>query len=94
MIASAWLAAEGFSESLAEELRRSGRRISAWHGLLALSPDPPGEAAWALDVWTAPREIPAASVKAAADALRAIQRNWSLHAALHHRRCALIAERR
>ena len=93
MIASAWLAAEGYEESLAEELRRSGRRISAWHGLLALSPDPPGTAAWALDVWTAPREIPAPSVKAAADALRGLQRNWSLYAAGHHRRSALIAER-
>ncbi len=92
-IASAWLAAEGFEAELAEELRRAGRRVSAWHGRLALSPDPPGHAAWALDVWTAPREVEVASVKAGADALRAIQRNWSLYAAAHHRRSALIAER-
>ncbi|NKC32762.1 SAM-dependent methyltransferase [Falsiroseomonas selenitidurans] len=93
MIASAYLAAEGFTAELAEELTRAGRRITAWHGLLALSPDTPFPAAWALDVWTAPREIPVASVKQAADALRAIQRNWSGHAAAHHRRSALIAER-
>ena len=33
------------------------------------------------------------SVKAGADALRAVQRNWSLYAAAHHRRAALIAAR-
>jgi 23S rRNA (cytidine2498-2'-O)-methyltransferase len=39
MIQSAYLAAEGFEAELAEELRLSRRRISAWHGRLALSPD-------------------------------------------------------
>jgi 23S rRNA (cytidine2498-2'-O)-methyltransferase len=93
MIASAYLGGDGFEAELAEELRRAGARIAAWHGRLALSPDPPIHAAWALDVWTAPREIAAPSVKAAADALRAIQRNWSAYLAAHHRRGALIAER-
>lgn len=92
-VAAAYLAAEGFEAELAEELRRAGRRVSAWHGRLALSPDPPGAAAWALDVWTAPQEVEVASVKGAADALRAIQRNWAGYAAAHHRRSALIAER-
>jgi 23S rRNA (cytidine2498-2'-O)-methyltransferase len=93
MIASAYLAAEEFSEPLAEELVLSGRRVSAWHGRLALSPDPPAPSAWALEVWTAPQEIDVASVKSAADALRGIQRNWALYGAAHHRRCALIEER-
>jgi 23S rRNA (cytidine2498-2'-O)-methyltransferase len=93
MIASAYLAAEGFEAELAEEFTRSRRRIAAWHGRLALSPDPPGPAAWALECWTAPREIEAASVRQAADALRAIQRNWAGYAAGHHRRSALITER-
>ncbi|NKE44526.1 hypothetical protein HB662_07040 [Roseomonas frigidaquae] len=93
MIASAYLAAEGFEHDLAEELSRAGRRVSAWHGRLALSPDPPVQAAWALEVWTAPQEIPVASVKQAADALRAIQRNWAGYAAAHHRRSALITEK-
>jgi len=93
MIASAYLAAEGFEADLAEELRRAGRRVSTWHGRLALSPDPAGPAAWALDTWTEPREIAAPSVKAAADALRALQRNWSAYLSAHHRRGALIAER-
>jgi 23S rRNA (cytidine2498-2'-O)-methyltransferase len=93
MIGSAYLAAEGFERDLAEELRRAGIRVTAWHGRLALSPDPPRPAAWALDVWTQPREIVAPSVKAAADALRAIQRNWAGYTAAHHRRSTLIAER-
>lgn len=93
MIGSAYLAAEGFENSLAEELSRRGVTISEWHGRLALSPDPPVHAAWALDVWTAPREIEVASVKAAADALRGIQRNWSAYGGGLHRRMALIQER-
>lgn len=93
MIRAAYLAAEGFEAELAEELRRAGAGIAAWHGRLALSPDPPMPAAWALEGWTAPIELPAPSVKAAADALRGIQRNWALYAAQHHRRAALIEAR-
>jgi 23S rRNA (cytidine2498-2'-O)-methyltransferase len=44
-----------------------------------------------LDVWTSPVELPAPSVKAAADALRQIQRNWARYAAAYYRRSALIA---
>lgn len=93
MIRSAYLAAEGFERDLEEDLRRAGARIAAWHGRLALSPDPPSAAPWALDIWTDPREIAVPSVKAGADALRAIQRNWSHYPLLHHRRSALLAER-
>jgi 23S rRNA (cytidine2498-2'-O)-methyltransferase len=93
MIRAAYLAAEGFETPLAEELARLGVAVQAWHGRLALSPDPPVHAAWALDVWTAPVEHAAPSVKAAADVLRGIQRNWSAYAAAHHRRMALIGER-
>jgi 23S rRNA (cytidine2498-2'-O)-methyltransferase len=90
---AAYLAAEGFEAELAEELRLAGASIAAWHGRLALSPEPPRKSAWALEAWTAPEEVPAPSVKAAADALRAIQRNWALYAHGQHRRAALIAER-
>ena len=93
MIRSAYLAPEGFEPTLGEELARAGVTVGAWHGRLALSPDPPHPAAWALDVWTAPAEHPAPSVKAAADAMRATQRNWAGYAAGNHRRSALIAER-
>ncbi len=92
-VSSAYLAAPGFEAPLAGELDRAGVTVSAWHGRLALSPDPPAPAAWALDVWTDPRDIPAPSVGAAADALRAIQRNWSALPVLHHRRSALIEAR-
>lgn len=90
MIRSAYLAAEGFEPEVEEELRRAGVAVAQWHGRLALSEAPPVPCAWALDVWTDPREIAAPSIKAAAGALRAIQRNWSLEAAGHHRRAALI----
>jgi 23S rRNA (cytidine2498-2'-O)-methyltransferase len=91
MIRSAYLAHEGFQAEVAEELRRKGVAIARWHGPLALSEQPPVASAWALDVWTDPREIAVPSIKAAAAALRAIQRNWSLEPVLHHRRAALIA---
>lgn len=93
MTGSAYLAADGFEAPLTEELARRGITVSAWHGRLALSPDPPVHAAWALDIWTDPREIAVASVKTAADALRAIQRNWAAYGVAHHRRMALITDR-
>jgi 23S rRNA (cytidine2498-2'-O)-methyltransferase len=93
MIQSAYLAPRDFEAPLTEELARRGVAISEWHGQLALSPDPPVHAAWALDIWTGPREIEVPTVKAAADALRAMQRNWGAYGAAHHRRMALIAER-
>jgi len=93
LIASAYLAAPDFETQLAEELDRRGAAISSWHGRLALSPDPSVPSAWAQEVWTAPRLIEIASIKSAADALRAIQRNWGAYEAGHHRRMALIAER-
>ncbi len=89
-VASAYLAAEELEQPLAEELARAGVAVTGWHGRLALSPDPPYASVWALDVWTAPREHAVPSVKAAADLLRAQQRNWSAYAAGHHRRMALI----
>lgn len=93
MIGSAYLAADGFEQPLLQELERAGVTVDAWHGRLALSSSAPIASAWALDVWTAPQEVPVASVKVAADALRAVQRNWSAYAAGHHRRMALIGER-
>src|SRR6185437_1653547 len=92
-VRSAYLAAEEYETPLAEELARRGVVVSQWHGRLALSPDPPVSSTWALDVWTAPREIEIPSVKAASDALRAVQRNWSAFPVVHHRRMALIEER-
>lgn len=93
MIRAAYLAPVGLEATLAEELRRAGAAVATWHGRLALSEEPPVASVWALDVWTAPQEIAVASIKAAADALRAMQRNWGAYAAAYHRRTALIGER-
>ena len=75
---------------LAEELARRDVTVQAWHGLLALSPDPPAPAAWALNTWTSPLELPVPSIGAAAQALRAIQRNWGFAPFDHAGRAALI----
>jgi 23S rRNA (cytidine2498-2'-O)-methyltransferase len=93
MIRAAYLAAGDFAAHLAEELARRGVAVSGWHGRLALSPDPAVRAAWALDIWTDPREIEVPTVRSAADALRGMQRNWASYSAAHHRRTALIVER-
>jgi 23S rRNA (cytidine2498-2'-O)-methyltransferase len=89
-IRAAYLADAATQPVLAEELARLGVGVSRWHGLLALSPEPPVASAWALDVWTAPELAACASVGEAARILRDRQRNWSLHSAVQHRRCALI----
>ncbi len=89
-VGSAYLAAVDLEQPLAEELAQAGVTVSAWHGRLALSPDPPFASAWALDVWTAPQVHAVTSIKTAASLLRDQQRNWSGYAALHHRRTALI----
>ena len=89
-VGSAYLAAVDLEQPLGEELALAGVTVSAWHGRLALSPDPPFASAWALDVWTAPQVHAVASIKAAAGVLRGQQRNWSAYAPLHHRRAALI----
>ena len=93
MIRAAYLAAEGYETPLAEELARRGVAVDTWHGRLALSPDLPVHAAWALDTWTDPRVFEVSSVGAAADMLRSIQRNWGAYPAAHFRRMALITER-
>lgn len=62
-------------------------------GRLVFASGPPRPAAWAQNVWLDPVRIPVASIGEAARALRALQRNWHLHAIGHHRRAALIAER-
>lgn len=89
-VRAAYLADEATQPVLAEELARLGIPVSHWHGTLALSPEPPRRSVWALDVWTAPETLFCASVGDAARLLRERQRNWSLHAVVNHRRCALI----
>ncbi len=86
---TAYLAAEGYVDELAQEL---GAVLSR-HGRLLIAAGPPRRAAWAANVWRHPREIAIASISDAAAKLRAIQRNWACYAPLHHRRAVLIQAR-
>jgi len=90
---TAYLAADGFTDQLAEELRRSGTSETMRHGRLILCEGPSVTSAWAANTWLDCVELPAPSIGSAAQALRALQRNWAMYAPVHHRRAALIAER-
>lgn len=86
---SVQLAPYGYMEPLLEEL---GERVITVRGRLVLAT---GEepAAWAQNVWTAPRWLEAASIGQAVRALTALQRNWRGHAlpeSGHQRRQALM----
>ena len=83
------LAPYGYMEPLLEEL---GERVLTVRGRLVLARG--GEAAaWAQNVWTAPRWLEAASIGQAVRSLTALQRNWRGHAlpeSGHQRRQALM----
>jgi 23S rRNA (cytidine2498-2'-O)-methyltransferase len=85
---TAYLAAEGFLDELAEELAP----VERVHGGLLIAPGPRRPAAWAANVWLDPQLIPVASISDAAAKLRAIQRNWAVYAPQLHRRAMLIQE--
>lgn len=86
---TAYLAPEGFLAELQQELGDSVREV---HGDLVLTRGIAQAPAWCANVWLAPQRIPIASIGDGAKKLRAIQRNWALYSAGHHRRAALIAE--
>lgn len=83
-----YLAAEGFEADLLAELGPD----ATVDGRLVFTPGPARPAAWAQNVWLDPVRIEFASIKEAAKALRAIQRNWTLWPLRHHRRATLIQE--
>ena len=85
---TAYLAAEGFADELAEELGA----VERVHGRLLIASGPPRPAAWAANVWLDPQEIAIASISDAAAKLRAIQRNWAVYAPVLHRRATLIQQ--
>jgi 23S rRNA (cytidine2498-2'-O)-methyltransferase len=90
---SAYLAAEGFVDQLSEELRRARVFVSRRHERLLICEGDAIDAAWAANVWHDCVELPVPSIGAAAQALRDIQRNWTMYAPIHHRRASLIEER-
>ena len=86
---SVQLAPHGYMEPLLEEL---GERVLTVRGRLVLARGDEA-AAWAQNVWTAPRWLEAASIGQAVRALTALQRNWRGHAlpeSGHQRRQALM----
>jgi 23S rRNA (cytidine2498-2'-O)-methyltransferase len=87
-VRTAYLAAKGFVEELADELGA----VDIRHGRLLIAPGRPRPAAWAANVWLDPQEIAIASISDAATKLRAIQRNWAVYAPSLHRRATLVQE--
>ena len=88
-ICTAYLAAQGYVDELAEELGAVDRS----HGRLLIAAGPPRSAAWAANVWLDPQEITISSISDAAAKLRAVQRNWAVYAPRLYRRASLIQER-
>ena len=83
-----YLAPEGFTADLIAEL---GEPAEIYDRLIFL-PGPVLSAGWAQNVWYDPVRIQFGSIKEAARALRAIQRNWALYPLRLHRRASLIQE--
>ena len=82
-------AARGFLSHLLDEIPDRDRL----DGELLTVLGQPRKAYWTRNVWEHPLVIEFASVGEAAEALRAIQRNWAPCPSRLHRRSALIAER-
>ncbi len=86
-----YLAAKGFEQDLAEELRIHGVKVEDVRERLFLA-DGFFDAAWAQNIWLDPVFLPIRSVGHAVQALKAIQRNWKAHPVDHFRRAALIEQ--
>ena len=87
-IKSAYLAAEGLTEPLLDELDG----VIAVHDRLILSSKPFIDAHWAQNIWRTPQIVHIDSINDAAKKLKAIQRNWCLYSYQLHRRAKLIEE--
>jgi 23S rRNA (cytidine2498-2'-O)-methyltransferase len=85
---TAYLAAEGYVDELAQELGE----VERVRGRLLIATGQLRPAAWAANIWLDPQEINIASISDAAAKLRAIQRNWAVYAPLCHRRAVLIQQ--
>ncbi len=86
-----YLAARGFEEDLLEELRIHGVHVREVKERLVLA-EGLFCSAWAQNIWLEPFFQPISSIGNAVRTLKAIQRNWKLHAVDFHRRAALIEE--
>jgi 23S rRNA (cytidine2498-2'-O)-methyltransferase len=88
-IKSAYLASEGLTEPLSDELEG----VIAVHDRLILSSQLSKQAHWAQNIWRNPQTIHIDSINDAAKKLKAIQRNWCLYSYHLHRRAKLILEK-
>ena len=87
-----YLAPQGFDAELFEELSRKGLHVLFRKERLVGTREGPAHVVWAQNVWLDPCFIPITSIATGASALKAIQRNWVLHATGEYRRAALIQE--
>ena len=85
-IKSAYLAPEGFTEPLLNELEG----VISVHDQLILSSQPSKNAFWAQNIWREPQTLHIESINDAAKKLKAIHRNWFLYSYQLHRRAKLI----
>lgn len=90
---SVHVAADGYVDTLIDELRHYGAQVTGVVERLVFACDMSGPAAWANNSWLSPREIVIDSIGDGAKALRGLQRNWALYSVAHHRRAHLIERR-
>ncbi|MEO5968330.1 MAG: SAM-dependent methyltransferase [Bdellovibrionia bacterium] len=88
---TAYLAPEGFTDELLNELKDLTQITQTFERLI-LTQGPPVQAHWAQNIWLNPQEIPFESITQATQALKKIQRNWTLYSSQLHRRAQLIAD--
>ena len=88
-IQSAYLAPEGFTEPLLNELDG----VIGVHDRLILSSQPAKEAYWAQNIWRNSQTLHIDSINDAAKKLKSIQHNWCLYSFQLHRRAKLILEK-
>jgi 23S rRNA (cytidine2498-2'-O)-methyltransferase len=88
---TAYLAPDGYTQELLNELNGLTQVSQAFERLI-LTQGPPVQAHWAQNTWLNPQEIPFESIKQATQALKKIQRNWTLYSSQLHRRAQLIAD--
>lgn len=90
MYRSAYLAPDGFTDELLNELQDDTVEV---YEHLVLSTKPAQPAIWADNIWLNPQAIKIESIGDAAQKLKAIQRNWANYAFDFHRRSSLITEK-
>lgn len=87
---AAYLAPEGFTDDLVDEL---GGDVMEVYDRLVLAEGPAKNPVWAENIWLSPKWIQIDSIGDAAQKLKAVQRNWANYAFDFHRRSGLITEK-